>query len=208
MTKNLATLMTSIKRRHLLGGAVAASLIGGLRPAFALSSAQAIDLVNQITNAIFSELSVKRSGNERVANFERIFIKYADVPRIAQQALGAPWRSATKPQKKAYVRAFSRYMAHSYGRRFEGFTGAKVKVGKSEAASRGQLVNSIVTLKDQQSYDVQWLIIEGRGGIRMLNLYIEGVSALSDVRVQIGTILDKNGGDIDKLIAHLSKTKK
>jgi ABC-type transporter MlaC component len=38
----------------------------------------------------------------------------------------------------------------------------------------------------------------------MYNLFLEGVSVLSDVRVQIGSMLDKRAGSIDRLIEYLN----
>ncbi|MCA8834752.1 MAG: ABC transporter substrate-binding protein, partial [Proteobacteria bacterium] len=45
------------------------------------------------------------------------------------------------------------------------------------------------------------------GTFKVYNIFLEGVSLLSDIRTQIGAILDKNGGDLDKLIVHLRTAK-
>jgi phospholipid transport system substrate-binding protein len=65
-------------------------------------------------------------------------------------------------------------------------------------------VGSNIILKDGSSYQVQWHVIDARGKYLMYNLFLEGVSVLSDVRVQIGSMLDKRAGSIDRLIEHLN----
>ena len=96
-------------------------------------------------------------------------------------------------------------MARYYGKRFEDFLGSKIIVLNSRKTSGGFLVNSDIVLTDGSSYQAQWHVIDARGKFLMYNLFLEGVSVLSDVRVQIGSMLDKRGGSIDKLTAYLNK---
>lgn len=197
------TLMTSMNRRSVLALSGAFALSGIAMPSVALTKGEASALIDRLTQDIFTAINKRSSQAALFKDFEKIFAKYADVPLIAQKALGAPWRSATTAQKKAYVGAFKGYMARNYGKRFEEFIGASIEVTKSRKAQGGVMVDSIMTLKGQAPFEVQWHVIDGRGGIRMFNMFLEGVSVISDVRLQIGTMLDKRGGNIDALIQHL-----
>jgi phospholipid transport system substrate-binding protein len=95
-------------------------------------------------------------------------------------------------------------MARYYGKRFEEFLGSEIIVSNSRKTSGGFLVGSKIVLKDGSSYQAQWHVIDARGKYLMYNLFLEGVSVLSDVRVQIGSMLDKRAGSIDRLIKHLN----
>jgi phospholipid transport system substrate-binding protein len=95
-------------------------------------------------------------------------------------------------------------MARYYGKRFEEFLGSEIIVSNSRKTSGGFLVSSKIVLKDGSSYQAQWHIIDARGKYLMYNLFLEGVSVLSDVRVQIGSMLDKRAGSIDRLIEYLN----
>ena len=95
-------------------------------------------------------------------------------------------------------------MARYYGKRFEDFLGSKIVVSNSRKTSGGFLVGSNIILKDGSSYQAQWHVVDARGKFLMYNLFLEGVSVLSDVRVQIGSMLDKRGGSIEKLTSHLN----
>ena len=95
-------------------------------------------------------------------------------------------------------------MARYYGKRFEEFLGSEIIVSNSRKTSGGFLVGSNIILKDGSSYQAQWHVINARGKYLMYNLFLEGVSVLSDVRVQIGSMLDKRAGSIDRLIEYLN----
>ena len=173
-------------------------------PVFAFKKSDAEKLIKNLTNDVLGAVNEQKSKDIMFSRFEEIFSKYADVPLIARKALGPTWRGASKAQRSAYVSAFRGYMARYYGKRFEEFLGSEIIVSNSRKTSGGFLVGSNIILKDGSSYQVQWHVIDARGKYLMYNLFLEGVSVLSDVRVQIGSMLDKRAGSIDRLIEHLN----
>jgi phospholipid transport system substrate-binding protein len=173
-------------------------------PVFAFKKSDAEKLIKNLTNDVLDAVSEQKSEDELFSRFEEVFSKYADVPLIARKALGPTWRGASKTQRSAYVSAFKGYMARYYGKRFEEFLGAEIIVTNARKTSGGFLVGSNIILKDGSSYQAQWHVIDARGKYLMYNLFLEGVSVLSDVRVQIGSMLDKRAGSIDRLIEHLN----
>ena len=173
-------------------------------PVFAFKKSDAEKLIKNLTNDVLGAVNEQKSEDIMFSRFEEIFSKYADVPLIARKALGPTWRGASKSQRSAYVSAFRGYMARYYGKRFEEFLGSEIIVSNSRKTSGGFLVGSNIILKDGSSYQAQWHVIDARGKYLMYNLFLEGVSVLSDVRVQIGSMLDKRAGSIDRLIEHLN----
>lgn len=173
-------------------------------PVFAFKKSDAEKLIKNLTNDVLGAVNEQKSEDIMFSRFEEIFSKYADVPLIARKALGPTWRGASKAQRSAYVSAFRGYMARYYGKRFEEFLGSEIIVSNSRKTSGGFLVSSNIILKDGSSYQAQWHVIDARGKYLMYNLFLEGVSVLSDVRVQIGSMLDKRAGSIDRLIEHLN----
>ena len=173
-------------------------------PVFAFKKSDAEKLIKNLTNDVLGAVNEQKSEDIMFSRFEEIFSKYADVPLIARKALGPTWRGASKAQRSAYVSAFRGYMARYYGKRFEEFLGSEIIVSNSRKTSGGFLVGSNIILKDGSSYQAQWHVIDARGKYLMYNLFLEGVSVLSDVRVQIGSMLDKRAGSIDRLIEYLN----
>ena len=194
----------TFNRRFILGALAGTSFLS--MPAFALTQAEATKLISNLSADLRSAINNARSDADRFKRFEKIFVKYADVPRIAQKALGPTWRDASSAQKNAYVKAFQGFMARFYGKRFREFVGFEITVTGAEKAPGGFLVDSKIQIKSGAPFDTQWHVISSGGRDRMFNMYIEGVSILADMRVQIGSMLDKRGGDIDKLTAHLNSS--
>jgi len=173
-------------------------------PVLAFKKSDAEKLIKNLTNDVLGAVNEQKSDDIMFSRFEEIFSKYADVPLIARKALGPTWRGASKAQRSAYVSAFRSYMARYYGKRFEEFLGSEIIVSNSRKTSGGFLVASKIILKDGSSYQAKWHVIDARGKYLMYNLFLEGVSVLSDVRVQIGSMLDKRAGSIDRLIEYLN----
>lgn len=188
-------------RRGLLGLMAGLFLAG---PAAALSQADAEKLINSLTNDIFRSINSGKSEASLFRDFENIFVKYADVPVIATSSLGVARRSATPAQLNGYSKAFQGYVSRKYGKRFREFIGATIEVKRSRKTQRGYLVTSDVTFKGQKPFIVEWQVSDASGRDKMFDIIIEGISMLKLEREEIGSMLDRRGGDIDKLIAHLN----
>jgi len=193
----------NITRRYTLGTLLASTSFFP-SSVLAFSKSDAEGLIKNLTVDVLKAVNEQKSKELMFSKFEIIFSEYADVPLIARKALGPKWRIISQTQKTAYVSAFRGYMARYYGKRFEEFLGSKIIISNSRKTSGGFLVNSDVIFNDGASYKAQWHVIDARGKFLMYNLFLEGVSVLSDVRVQIGSMLDKRGGSIDKLTAYLN----
>lgn len=191
----------TIKRRTF----IAAALATGLMPvrAFALTKGQARSLVDQIVGDINSVIGSGASESAMIRQFEQIFADYADVPIIARSALGNPWRSASDAQRRAYVGAFQSYMAKKYGRRFREFIGGRIEITDAKTVPNGIEVHANALLQGQAPYNVSFVISDGSGAPKFINMFIEGISMILSERTEIGAMLDRRRGDINGLIADL-----
>jgi phospholipid transport system substrate-binding protein len=185
----------------LMAGAAALSLAG---PAAALTTAEARDLVDKVVNDINRVINSGGSLDQMVVQFEQIFNKYADVDIIAQSSLGIAFRRATPAQRRAYVAAFRGYIARKYGKRFREFIGGKIEVtGARQIKSGIYEVSSLAELRGESPFDLKWLVSDKAGRNLFFNMIIDGVNMLATERQEIGSMLDRNGGNIDKLVAEL-----
>lgn len=194
-------MQTKLYTRRTVAAMLAALPLAG--PALALSQSDAESLIGKLTNDIFRVINSGKAENAMLRDFERIFVKYADVPVIARSSLGVARRSASKSEINAYTKAFQGYVTRKYGKRFREFIGAEIKVIKSQKSKRGYLVDSNVTFKGKRPFLVQWQVSDASGRDKMFDIIIEGISMLRLEREEIGAMLDRRGGDIGKLIAHL-----
>jgi phospholipid transport system substrate-binding protein len=192
-------------RRIFLGSAVAGIAFASLPAAgFALSKAEAEKMIQSLSNDIYKVINSGKSETAMYKDFDRVFGKYAAVNAIARTCLGPPWRTASSSQQRRYIAAFRGYLSRKYGKRFREFIGSEIKVVSAKNVKSGVLVKSKVKFKGSAPFTVEWQVFERNGKRQMFDLYIEGISMIKSEREEIGSMLDKSGGNIDKLITRLN----
>lgn len=189
-------------RRETLSLIVAGAAVAAAPAAHALTTDQASSLVTRLMDDITKTVNSGKSGNALYSDFERIFNRYADVAIISRYVLGIDWRSASAAQRSAFIDAFTGYIARKYGKRFQDFKGAEVKVLGTRKIKAGHEVQTTMTTGDGV-YSVNFHVSGNSGRNLFFNLYIEGVSMLTAERTEIGGMLDRRGRDLSKLTADL-----
>lgn len=193
-------------RRNFLA-ATAGSALFALVPAplLALSEAAAKGLIDKVIGDINGVIASNKSEAGKIKDFERIFVRYADVPVMARYALGADGRSASPAQMRAFTQAFQGYIANKYGRRFREFVGGRVEFKSARKIKAGYEIRTTAILRGEAPFEVTFLVSDKSGKDLFFNMFIEGVNMLLTERSEIGAMLDRRGGNIDQLIADLSK---
>lgn len=187
-------------------GLVAAGLAATLalpQGAQAMTVDEASALSSQVIGEINSVINSGASESAMYGRFEDIFTRYADVNYIAQTVLGPAGRNASAGQKQAFTAAYKRYLSVKYGKRFREFIGGKIEVKDAHPLKSFVEVVSVAKLQGQAPFEVRWHVFEKGGQRRFFNLIIEGVNMLATERSEVGAMLDKAGGSIDKLTASL-----
>ena len=175
------------------------------RPAFALSESGAKRLVDLIVADINKVIAANSSEAQKIKQFEKIFVRYSDVPTIARYALGADARRASKTQLNAFTKAFQTYVSRKYGKRFREFIGGQIEVKKASKVKNFYEVKTIARLRGEAPFEVTFLVSDRSGRDKFFNLFIEGVNMLLTERTEIGSMLDKRRGNIDALIQDLKR---
>lgn len=195
-----------ISRRPVLAlllGGVAAAVIPNV--ALALSPGQAEQLVDSVVADINKVIASGKSEQAMYRDFERIFVKYADVPTIALSSLGVAARSASSSQKKAYIGAYQGYISRKYGKRFREFVGGRLEVRDARPVKKYIEVRTTAHLRGEAPFAVNFLVSDRSGRPKFFNMFVEGVNMLQTERAEIGTMLDRRGGSIDQLTQDLKR---
>jgi len=196
----------TVTRRGFGAGLVACGAIALLpAPAFAITKDSARALVEKAVAAVNDIISSGKSENAMFGDFERLFTRYADVPTIARSSLGAAARGATPAQLSAFTKAYQGYVSRKYGRRFREFIGGRIEVTDARAVKSYYEVVSVAYLQGESPFDLRWHVSDKSGKDLFFNIIIEGINMLSSERTEIGALLDRRGGDIDKLIADMRR---
>lgn len=201
------TPMPRSDRRLFLAGIVglgAAALVPGAARA-ELTLEDARRLIDQVVSEINEVINSGKSEEAMYRDFRRIMEKYADVPIVAQSALGVAWRRATPAQRAAYVEAFKDYISRKYGSRFRQFIGGAIEVRDTRKVKSFYEVITIARLRGEEPFEVRFLVSDKRGRPLFFNLIIEGVNMLATERTEIQAMLEQRRGNIDLLIQDLRK---
>lgn len=197
--------MLSRTRRMILGG-IAVTGIGLTLPrkVLALSSGSAEALIDKVVIDINRVIASGKSEAAMIRDFKGIFDRYADNSYIAAFTLGrAAASEASATQKRYYSDAFSQYMARKYGKRFREFIGGKIDVSSVSKVKSWYEVDTVVRLSGEPPFNVTFRVWDRSGKDLFFNMIIEGVNLLIVEKEEIGALLDKRGGNLDRLIADL-----
>ncbi|PRY24462.1 phospholipid transport system substrate-binding protein [Aliiruegeria haliotis] len=199
-------MVTDLSRRSFgalgLGACASLAMPSG---AFAMTTESASALVSKLVNDINKVIASGKSESAMYRDFEKIFVKYADVSSIALVSLGADRRRASKSQLKAYTKAYQGYIARKYGKRFREFIGGRLELQSAKPVKKYVEVTTIAHLRGEAPFDVKFLVSDRSGREKFINMYIEGVNMVLTEKTEIGSMLDRRGGDINALIADLGK---
>lgn len=190
-----------ISRRNALVAAAAAAILPSA--AFALTQGQAQGLVDSVVADINSVIASGKSEAGMISDFETIFRRYSDVEYIAGTALGVDARRASPSQRTAFVAAYQKYIARTYGRRFREFIGGTITVNGAKTVNNYIEIQTTATLRGQAPFRVDFWVSDRIGRPAFFNIIIEGVNMLNAERTEIGAMLDQRRGDLDRLIADL-----
>jgi phospholipid transport system substrate-binding protein len=203
-SKTESTSMHLTRRAFGAGLAAGTGFLAFALPVRALTVDQARHLVDRLIADINATINSGKSEEEMFGDFEQIFVTYADVATIARSALGPASKQASSGQMAAFTKAYQGYISRKYGRRFREFIGGKIEVTDARPYKSYYEVISTATLQGEAPFDLRWWVGDKSGRNLFFNIIIEGVNMLASERTEIGAILDKNGGDIDKLIDALN----
>lgn len=188
-----------LTRRGFIAGTASLGLMGAALPqaALAFSEGQAEALIGRTVADINAIINSGKSESAMYRDFERVLVKYADTPSIARSVLGPPARSASSGQISAFTKAFQGYISRKYGSRFREFIGGKIEVNSTKKINSIYDVRCTAILRGEPPFAISFIVHDRSG--KFIDLQIEGISLLKSERAEIGAMLDKAGGSIDKL---------
>ena len=192
-----------MKRRMFLSALGAATVLP--TTVFALNENGAAKLVNALVADINKVIASGQSESGMLRSFEKIFARYGDTSYISAYAMGVDGRRASSAQKRAFSKAFQGYIARKYGRRFREFIGGRLEVEGVKKVKNWYEVSTTAYLRGEAPFDVTFHVSDRSGKGLFFNMYIEGINLLLTERTEVGALLDRNRGDIDAMIADLSK---
>lgn len=187
----------------VLAAAAPAALADKKSEAFVQANA---DSVLQVLN----DRSLTSEAREK--KFGEYMNKFAHMPSIARRVIGVKARSLSEAEFNRYYKMFETYAMEVYQVHFDQFRGESLRVtgSKDDGPQRSTVESIIKSSQTGKDTKVYWDVLLSNDGksYRVRDVGIElGGSVLwlaQEQQAQFVSFLDRNGGDIDKLIGRIN----
>jgi phospholipid transport system substrate-binding protein len=174
--------------------------VGGPR---AQAAPDAVAFVSTLGTQAIQVLGPQVSEQRRLTRFRELFRDDFDVPRIGAFVLGRYWRTATPQQRQEFLRLFQEYIVEAYSARLGQYGGEPFRVTGSRAAGEEIIVTSQVIRQNGAPVEVDWYLVDEGGRLKIIDVYVGGISMKVTERDEFGSIIQRNGGSVEPLLAAL-----
>lgn len=152
-----------------------------------------------------------KSFDERKENFRTVLQTRFSLPSIARFVLARYWRRANDAQKERYLDLFEEATVANYAAQFDNYNNETIEIlsarpGKKKAAIVSTQINRPT---GGDPLKVDWYMAKSKSGdIKIVNLYVNGVSMSITQRSEYNAMVQSAKGDLDRFLDTLeSQTK-
>ena len=139
---------------------------------------------------------------QRVASFRRLFENDFDIPEISRFVLGQYARSMPPQQQQEFVGLFGDYIAHAYAVRLAPYAGAPFRVtGTRPYGGETVVASQAYKPGGGQPTEIDWHVMGQGGRYKVTDVVVDGVSMKATQRSEFASIIQRNGGRPEALLA-------
>jgi phospholipid transport system substrate-binding protein len=110
----------------------------------------------------------------------------------------------TSAQRTEYTASFKKMIVEVYSRRFSEYEGQKLEVrGSRPEGTADVLVKSAIVPPSGPEVAVDWRVRSSNGQYKVVDVIVEGVSMAVTQRADFASVIQRGGGDVEVLLAHL-----
>ncbi|MGH1397737.1 MAG: MlaC/ttg2D family ABC transporter substrate-binding protein [Alphaproteobacteria bacterium] len=162
--------------------------------------------IDQMANEAIGFLgNADLSEAQKASRFRKLLRAKFDMKTIGRFALGRHWRGASAAQKKEYQSLFENMIVEVYAARFGDYQGQALEVRSSRKDSeRDVSVQSYIVPDSGPEIQVDWRVRKKDGRYRVVDVSVEGVSMAVTQRSEFSSVIQRGGGEVAVLLAHLS----
>lgn len=144
------------------------------------------------------------SVEQKQKKFRTLLTRSFDMNTIGRFALGRYWRTASAEQRKEYQKLFRDMIVEVYSRRFGEYDGQKLEVrGSRKDNEKDVTVQSFIVPETGSEIQVDWRVRYKNGQYKVIDVMVEGVSMALTQRSDFSSVIQRGGGDLSVLLAHL-----
>jgi len=125
-----------------------------------------------------------------------------DMKELSRRALGAEWNKFNPEQQERFVKAFGTLLENTYLDKIESYTDEKVQYLTEQDLGGGKVEVSTKVMGKGKEIPIAYRLMD-RGGWKVYDVVIEGVSLVQNYRSQFGQLLMNESPDA--VIAKISQ---
>lgn len=166
----------------------------------------AIKFVSELAqNGIDILSNTNNSAEQREKSFRELLHDNFDMKTIARFALGRYWKVSSKAEKKEYLGLFENMIINVYSKRFSEYNGQIITVKTARLSGKADaLVSSEIKSGNGPKIHVDWRVRKKKNGtFKVIDIVIEGVSMSLTQRSDFASVIQRGGGKVEVLLAHL-----
>ncbi len=164
------------------------------------------DFISAMANDAISFLGDESlSDADKQKRFTKLLTQSFDMNTIGRFALGRYWRISSAEQRKEYQNLFRSMIVDVYSRRFGEYNGQNLEIRGSRFDNEKDVtVNSFIVPQDGgQEIQVDWRVRKKNGSYKVIDVMVEGVSMALTQRSDFSSVIQRGGGEVSVLLAHL-----
>ncbi len=142
---------------------------------------------------------------QREKNFRKLLHNNFDMKTIARFSLGRYWKVSSKTEQKEYLALFENMIINVYSKRFSEYNGQVIKVASARLTGKADaLVSSSIVPESGPKIRVDWRVRQKKNGkFKVIDIIVEGVSMSLTQRSDFASVIQRGGGKVEVLLAHL-----
>lgn len=186
----------------LIGALFLGTLFGAAAPRGAAAQDQGASAFIQYHGAQALQ-QLAAPAQQRVAYFRQLFATNFDLPEISRFVLGPYGRMMPPQEQQEFAALFQDYIANS-SVRLAPYAGAQFRVTGARPYGGATVVTSqAVSPGSNQAIGIDWQVVNQGGRYIVTDVIVGGVSMKVSLRDEFASIIQRNGGRPEALLAVL-----
>jgi len=174
----------------------------------AATETDAARFVGTLANRALERLTASDlSDAERESRMKEILDSSFDMPAIARFVLGIYWPRASAQQQEEFFRLYEQLVVRNYAALFRQYTGESLTVGdvrKIEESESYIVLSQIEKPDGKPPIPVEWRVRQSQpNAFKVVDVKVEGVSMPVTHRNEYASVIRRQGGRVDDLLAVL-----
>ena len=191
-----------MRRRSVALGALLSAILLLAAPGEA-SAQDARAFIGNLGEQAIQVLGPGVPAPQRLARFRELFRNDFDMRGIGQFVLGRYWRTASPQEQQEFLTLFQEYIVRAYAARLGEYGGEPFRVTGARANGEETIVSSEIIRPNGSRIEVVWFLAGHGGQYKITDVYVGGVSMKVTQRDEFASVIQRNGGRVDALLAQL-----